>query len=75
MKKVDGFFGEKIKAKMGLNPDEEWLAERNQRIASLLPKGQAGNGSRLCTKKNKSTIKDAANEILLKWKFEKDLNW
>lgn len=75
MKKVDGFFGEKIKAKMGLNPDEEWLAERNQRIASLLPKGQAGNGSRLFTEKDKSAFKEAANEMLVKWKFEIDINW
>jgi len=72
--KVDGSLGEKIECERASNPDEEWQAERHQGIVSFLPKGQAGNGSRLFTEKDKSTF-EVANGMLVKWKFEKDLNW
>lgn len=75
VKNVDTFLVEKIKAEMESNPDEEWQAKRNEGIASFLPKGQAGNWSRLFTKKDKSIFKEVAGEILVKWKYEKDLDW
>ena len=75
VKKVDVSLGEKIKAEMSSNPDEEWQAERNQGIASFLPKGQAGNWSRLFTEKDKSIFKEAAGKMLVKWKYEKDVDW
>ena len=43
--------------------------------ASFLPKGQAGNWSRLFTEKDKAVFKQVAGEILVKWKYEKDMNW
>ena len=75
VKNVDTFLVEKIKAEMESNPDEEWQAKRNEGIASFLPKGQAGNWSRLFTEMDKSIFKEVAGEMLVKWKYEKDLDW
>ena len=72
---VDESLGEKIKTEMASNPDEEWQAKRNEGIASFLPKGQAGNWGRLFTEKDKSTFKEVAGELLIKWGYEKDLSW
>ena len=57
------------------NPDEEWQAKRNEDIASFLPKGQTGNWQRLFTPRDKSLFKEIADDMLVKWKYEKDLNW
>jgi len=75
VKTVDVSLGEKIKAEMSSNPDEEWQAKRNEGIASFLPKGQAGNWSRLFTEKDKSIFKEVAGEMLIRWKYEKDIAW
>jgi hypothetical protein len=75
VKKVDKSLSNKIKAEMKSNPDEQWQAERNEGIASFLPKGQAGNWSRLFTEKDKSLFKKIAGDVLIKWKYERDLNW
>jgi hypothetical protein len=75
VKKIDESLGEKIKAEMESNPDEEWQAKRNEGIASFLPKGQAGNWERLFTARDKSLFKEVAGEMLIKWNYEKDLNW
>ena len=74
-KKIDKSLAKKINAEMKSNPDEQWQTERNEGIASFLPKGQAGNWSRLFTAKDKSIFKEVAGEILIKWKYEKDLSW
>ena len=60
---------------MSSNPDEEWQAKRNEDISSFLPKGQAGNWQRLFTARDKSIFKEVAGEMLVKWNYEKDLNW
>ena len=60
---------------MSSNPDEEWQSKRNEDIASFLPKGQAGNWQRLFTARDKSVFKEVAGDMLVKWKYEKDLNW
>jgi hypothetical protein len=75
VKNVDESLGEQIKAEMSSNPDEEWQAKRNEGIASFLPKGQAGNWSRLFTAQDKSIFKEVAGGMLIKWGYEKDLNW
>jgi hypothetical protein len=75
VKKVDRSLGKKIKTEMGSNPDEEWQAQRDEEIASFLPKGQAGNWQRLFTERDKSIFKEVAGEMLIKWKYEKDLDW
>jgi hypothetical protein len=64
-----------LRAEMSSNPDEEWQAQRNGDISSFLPKGQAGNWSRLFTARDRQLFKEVAGEILVKWKYEKDLNW
>ncbi len=75
MKKIDKSLGKKIKTEMESNPDEEWQARRDEGIASFLPKGHAGNWQRLFTPKDKSIFKEVAGEMLMKWNYEKDLNW
>ena len=74
-KNVDKSLGETIKTEMSSNPDEEWQAKRNEGIASFLPKGQAGNWARLFTEKDKFIFKEVAGEMLVKWGYERDLNW
>ncbi|MBK9924198.1 MAG: sulfotransferase [Anaerolineales bacterium] len=75
VKKISETLEKAIKAEMSSNPDEEWQAKRNEGIASFLPKGQAGNWQRLFTARDKSVFKEVAGEMLVKWGYEKDLNW
>ena len=72
---IDQALGEEIKAEMASNPDEEWQAKRNEGIASFLPKGQAGNWQTLFTARDKSVFKETAGEMLVKWNYEKNLDW
>ena len=60
---------------MASNPDEEWQTRRNEDIASFLPKGHAGNWRMLFTAKDKAIFKEVAGDMLVKWKYENDLNW
>jgi hypothetical protein len=64
-----------ILEEMSSNPDEEWQSRRNEDIASFLPKGQAGNWTRLFTARDKSLFKEVAGDMLIQWKYEKDLTW
>ena len=75
VKKINKSLEKAIKAEMESNPDEEWQVKRNEGIADFLPKGQAGNWQRLFTAKDKSIFKEVAGEMLVKWKYERDLNW
>jgi hypothetical protein len=75
VKNVDGSLLEQIKAEMSSNPDEQWQAERNQGIASFLPKGQAGNWSRLFTERDKTVFKEAAGDMLMRWRYEQNNDW
>jgi hypothetical protein len=72
---VDPSLEKAILEERSSNPDEEWQANRNEEIASFLPKGQAGNWQRLFTGRDKAIFKDVAGEMLVKWKYENDLNW
>ena len=83
MKKIWKFLGVKadkslektILDEMSSNPDEKWQAERNEDIASFLPKGQAGNWMRLFSEQDKAVFKAVAGEMLVRWNYEKNLNW
>ncbi|NJC95853.1 MAG: hypothetical protein C3F07_14970 [Anaerolineales bacterium] len=75
VKKIGKTLEKAIKAEMSSNPDEEWQAQRNEGIASFLPKGQAGNWQRLFTARDKAVFKEVAGEMLVKWGYEKDLYW
>lgn len=75
VKTVDDSLIGKIDAERLSNPDEEWQARRNEGIASFLPKGQAGNWSRLFTERDKLIFKEVAGDMLVKWKYEKNLSW
>lgn len=74
-KRIGKSLEKKINAEMKSNPDEAWQAERNEGIASFLPKGQAGNWNRLFADRDKSLFKEIAGDVLIKWNYEKDLNW
>jgi hypothetical protein len=75
VKKVNSSLEKEIKAEMESNPDEEWQAKRGEGIASFLPKGQAGNWERLFTEKDKSVFKEVAGDMLIKWEYEKSVDW
>lgn len=75
VKTINKSLEKKIQAEMVSNPDEEWQSKRDEGIASFLPKGQAGNWHRLFSAKDKSVFKEAAGEMLMNWKYEKDLGW
>jgi hypothetical protein len=75
VKHVDSALESTITTEMASNPDEEWQARRNGDISSFLPKGQAGNWQRLFTARDKAIFKEVAGAMLVKWKYEKDLNW
>ncbi len=60
---------------MSSNPDEEWQAKRTEDIASFLPKGHAGNWERLFTARDRMIFKEIAGEMLIRWKYEEDVNW
>ena len=83
MKKLWAFLGvdtdpaleKAITDEMSSNPDEIWQAERNEDIASFLPKGQAGNWTRLFSEQDKAVFKAVAGEMLVRWNYEKDLSW
>jgi hypothetical protein len=73
--KADPLLEKAITEEMFSNPDEEWQTKRNEDIASFLPKGQAGNWQKLFTAHDRSLFKEVAGEMLMKWNYEKDLNW
>ena len=75
VKTINKSLEKKIRAEMASNPDEEWQAKRDEGIASFLPKGQAGNWQRLFSAGDKSAFREVAGEMLVKWKYEKDMNW
>ncbi|GAB4454374.1 MAG: sulfotransferase [Anaerolineales bacterium] len=75
VKKIGKTLEKAIQTEMSSNPDEQWQALRNEGIASFLPKGQAGNWQRLFTARDKAVFKEVAGETLVRWRYEKDLNW
>jgi hypothetical protein len=75
VKRVNKSLKNDIEREMVSNPDEEWQGKRNEEIASFLPKGQVGNWQRLFTAHDKSVFKEVAGETLVKWKYEKNLDW
>jgi hypothetical protein len=72
---ADRSLEKKIVDEMSSNPDEQWQAQRNEDIASFLPKGQAGNWQRLFSTHDKSVFKEVAGEMLVKWKYETNNQW
>lgn len=72
---VDKSLGEAIDEELSSNPDEEWQQRRNEDIASFLPKGQAGNWEWLFTKRDKALFKNIAGKMLVRWGYEKGLEW
>lgn len=64
-----------VKDEMASNPDETWQAKRNESIASFLPKGHAGNWHHIFTERDRKLFNEIAGETLIKWGYEKDLNW
>jgi len=75
VKKTEKSLETPVKAEMSSNPDKEWQGQRNDTIASFLPKGQAGNWERLFTARDKLIFKEIAGEMLVKRNYEKDTNW
>jgi predicted DNA binding protein len=74
-KKINKSLAKDIQTEMSSNPDEEWQSQRNGDISSFLPKGQAGNWSRLFTARDRTVFKEVAGAMLVKWGYEKNNDW
>jgi len=72
---ADAALDKAINTEMVSNPDEIWQAERNENIASFLPKGQVGNWTRLFTQADRSVFKAVAGEMLVRWNYEQSEDW
>lgn len=75
VKKIGKTLRKGLLAEMSSNPDEEWQSKRNEDIASFLPKGQTGNWRRLFTDRDKALFKDIAGDVLVRWGYEKSVDW
>lgn len=64
-----------LHAEMTSNPDQEWQSQRDESMASFLPKGHAGNWRNLFTAHDRALFKEIAGDMLVKWGYEKDANW
>lgn len=72
---VDPFLENDVKAEIASNPDEKWQAEKNDSIASFLPKGKAGNWKNMYTQTDLALFKQIAGQTLITWGYEKGLDW
>lgn len=72
---VDPELASAVAAESSNNPDEGWQEERDTALASFLPKGQIGNWRSLFTERDRSLFKEIAGDTLVKWGYEKDLDW
>ncbi|RME88589.1 MAG: sulfotransferase [Anaerolineae bacterium] len=59
-----------IRQEIASNPDQEWQQQRGGDLASLLPKGQAGNWRRFFTPRDRALFEEIAGEMLRKWGYE-----
>ena len=75
VKEVDANLELALRAEIADNPDEKWQAERNQSIPAILPKGQPGGWRKFFTERDRRVFNEIAGELLVKWGYEKDLNW
>ena len=75
VKNVDPALEKTISDEIADNHDKNWQAQRNQFIAPLLPKGRPGNWRSFFTNRDREIFKEIAGDLLIKWGYEKDLNW
>ena len=68
--KVESTLEAAVSEELSSNPDEEWQAQRNDSIASFLPKGKAGNWRNMFTQQDRQVFKEIAGGMLSKWGYE-----
>ena len=64
-----------LRAEIADNPDQKWQAQRNQSIPAILAKGQPGSWRKFFTQRDREVFKEIAGELLVRWRYEEDLNW
>ncbi|MBL8061887.1 MAG: sulfotransferase [Anaerolineales bacterium] len=75
VKKVPAALEKNLKEEISINPDEEWQAKRNNSLASILQKGQAGNWRTFFNERDRAIFKEIAGDLLVEWGYEQDLKW
>lgn len=75
VKKVPATLEKNLKEEISVNPDEEWQAKRNNSLASILQKGQAGNWRTFFNERDRAIFKEIAGDLLVEWGYEQDLKW
>ena len=65
----------KILSSMKQNPGAVDHQKKEEKIARNLPRGRQGGWKELFTQRDRDLFKSTAGETLIKWGYEKDLNW
>ena len=75
VKDVDPSLEQTVLAEVAINPDEKWQAEKDNSIAPTLEKGKPGAWKNFFTAQDRAIFKEIAGQHLIKWGYEKDLDW
>lgn len=73
--KADKKLHEALDTELAANPDKDWQHEKSEDLAQFIPKGRQGSWHNLFTEHDKSVFKQVAGELLIKWGYEKDMEW
>jgi len=72
---IDPKLKETVLSEMTRNPDEEWQKEQANEMATNIQKGKSGSWKDLFSDQDRQLAKKIAGETLIKWGYEKDLEW
>ena len=75
VKDVDPALEKTLRDEIAENPDGKWQAQRNSSLAPILSKGRPGSWKSFFTERDRKIFKEIAGDLLVKWGYEKDLNW
>jgi LPS sulfotransferase NodH len=84
MQRIWGFLGtevdilgleDRVSHEMENNPDADWQQEKASELASPLQKGKHGSWRELFTVNDRQIFKKIAGQTLIRWDYERDLNW
>jgi len=60
---------------VNLNRDAKWQEKKASELSDAIPKGKTGNWKNFFSDQDIAIFKEIAGELLIKWMYEKDLNW
>ena len=66
---------EAVLSEMTKNPDEEWQKKQANKMTINIQKGKSGSWKDFFSEQDRLLTKQIAGETLIKWGYEKDLEW